>query len=248
MIITIAAQKGGVSKTTTAAAIAQAMASKGRRSLLVDLDPQRSASLIYGASERTGGSYNLIKGTQPPDELIEHTACGDIIPASVNLAILDIELANRPGRDSFLKAALSPIRSSYDYIVLDTAPGYGTCLIQALVAADKAIIPLICDPHAVQGLYQISETIADVRRLVNPELEVSGVVLTQHQGRTILTRQYEQLIRKRCEELGLRLAETRIRKAIALQEAQALRESLFSYAPKSKPAQDYMALIEELGL
>ncbi|MBR2999856.1 MAG: ParA family protein [Oscillospiraceae bacterium] len=248
MIITIAAQKGGVSKTTSAASIAQAMASRGKRSLLVDLDPQRSASLIYGASERTGGSYNLIKGAQAPEDLIEHTACGDIIPASVNLAILDIELAGNNERDYLLKRALSPILEKYDCVICDTPPGYGTCLIQALTAADKVLIPLICDPHAVQGLYQITETISDVRRLVNPELEISGVVLTQHQGRTILTRQYEQLIRRRCEELGIRYAETHIRKAIALQEAQALRESLYTYAPKSKPAQDYMALIDELGL
>lgn len=248
MIITIAAQKGGVSKTTTAAAIAQAMISRGRSALVIDLDSQGSASLIYGASEDTNGAYDLITGAHVPEDLIEHTPIGDIIPASPRLDDLDIELAKKPGRDSFLKAALSPILEKYDYIVLDTAPGYGTCLIQALTASDRVIIPLLCDPQALQGLYAVTDTISEVRKYCNPQLEIAGVVLTQYQGRTILTRQYEQFIRETCAEMGIRFAETHIRRAIALQEAQALRESLYTYAPASNPALDYMALIDELGL
>lgn len=244
MILTIAAQKGGVSKTTTAAAMAQAFSFIGKKALLIDLDAQGSASLIYGASaEGSGGSYALIKGTQPAEDLIQETRAGAIIPASRNLANLT---ANKNEINN-LKKALTPIKEKYDFIILDTAPGLGISLMQALTAADSVIIPLLCDPQALQGLHQVNETINDFKRLYNPNLSISSVVLTQYQARATLTKQYEDLIAEQCRAMGLKLANTRIRRAIAIQEAQALRESIYTYAPKSNPAADYMALCEELG-
>lgn len=249
MIITVAAQKGGVSKTTTAAAIAQALAYKGKRTLLIDGDAQGSATLIYGADEAgSGGTYALIKGSARAEDLIQETPAGMIIPASPLLDRLDIELNNKPGRDSFLKAGIEPIKGKFDCIVIDTAPGLGTALVQALTAADMAIIPLLCDPQALQGLHQVTETIEEVRKYCNPGLKIAAVVLTQYQARATLTRQYEELIAEQCQDMGLHLAQTRIRRAIALQEAQASRESLYSYNPKCNPAADYMALCEEIGL
>lgn len=249
MIITVAAQKGGVSKTTTAAAISQALAFKGKRTLLIDGDAQGSASLIYGADEAgTGGTYSLIMGTAPAEALIQETPAGNIIPASPLLDRLDIELNNKPGRDSFLKAGIEPIKGNFDFITIDTAPGLGTALVQALTAADIAIIPLLCDPQALQGLHQVTETIEEVRKYCNPSLKIAAVLLTQYQARATLTRQYEDLIKEQCREMGLYLAETRIRRAIALQEAQASRESLYNYNAKCNPAADYMAFCEEIGL
>lgn len=249
MVIAIAAQKGGVSKTTTAAAIAQALTSKGKTALLLDLDAQGSASLIYGAEEDgSGGTYSVITGEAQAKDLIQTTPAGSIIPASPLLDRLDVELSNKPGRDSFLQAGLDPIKGMFDFIILDTAPGLGTCLVQALTAADIAIIPLLCDPQALQGLHQVAETIDQVKRYCNPALEIAAVVLTQYQARATLTRQYEELIAEQCREMGLYLAKTRIRRAIALQEAQASRESLYSYSPSCNPAKDYMALCEEIGL
>lgn len=249
MIVTVAAQKGGVSKTTTAAAIAQALAFKGRKTLLVDVDAQASASLIYGADEAgTGGSYSLIMGKAPAEGLIQETPAGSIIPASPLLDRLDIELNNKPGRDSFLKAGIEPIKEKFDCIAIDTAPGLGTALVQALTAADIAIIPLLCDPQALQGLHQVTETIEEVKKYCNPSLQIAAVVLTQYQPRATLTRQYEDLIAAQCKEMGLYLAKTRIRRAIALQEAQACRENLYSYNEKCNPAIDYMALCKEIGL
>lgn len=249
MIITIAAQKGGVSKTTTAATISQALTFKGKRTLLIDLDAQGSASLIYGADEGgTGGSYSLIMGKTPGKALIEQTPAGNIIPASPLLDRLDIELNNKPGRDSLLKASLEPLKGDFDFILIDTAPGLGTALVQALTAADMVIIPLLCDPQALQGLHQVKETIEEVKKYCNPALRIAAVVLTQYQARATLTRQYEGLIKEQCQEMGLHFAETRIRQAIAVQEAQASRESLYSYKPNCNPAIDYMALCEEIGL
>lgn len=249
MIVTIAAQKGGVSKTTTAAAIAQALAYKGKSTLLIDLDSQRSASLIYGADEAgTRGTYSLIMGTAKAEDLIQETPAGNIIPGSKDLEGLDVELNRKPGRDSFLKAAIEPIKGKFDCILCDTPPGLGTCLVQALTAADIAIIPLLCDPQALQGLHQIAETIEEVKKYCNPALQIAAVVLTQYQARATLTRQYEDLIREQCREMGLPFAETKIRRAIAIQEAQACRESLYSYNTKCNPAIDYLALCEEIGL
>ena len=249
MIVTIATQKGGTSKTTTAAAIAQALTYKGKSTLLIDVDAQGSASLIYGAEETdTGGSYSLIMGTAKAEDLIQETPAGSIIPGSKDLEGLDVELSNKPGRDSFLKAGIEPIKERFDCITIDTPPGLSTNLVQALTAADIAIIPLLCDPQALQGLHQVTETIEEVKKYCNPSLRIAAVVLTQYQARATLTRQYEDLIAEQCRDMGLYLAETRIRRAIALQEAQACRESLYSYNAKCNPAEDYIALCEEIGL
>lgn len=247
MILTIAAQKGGVSKTTTAAAIAQALDYNGKRSLLIDLDAQQSASLIYGAEEAKG-SYDLVMGTVKAGDLIQNTPAGAIIPGSKDLEGLDVELNRKPGRDSFLKAAIEPIKEEYNCIILDTPPGLGTCLVQALTAADAVIIPLLCDPQALQGLHHIIDTIEDVKKYCNPTLNIAAVLLTQYQARATLTRQYEELIETQCQKMGLPLAKTKIRRAIALQEAQACRESLYNYNAKCNPAIDYLALCEEIGL
>ena len=249
MIVTVACQKGGTAKTTTAAAIAQALTYKGKSTLLIDLDAQRSASLIYGAEEdEAGGSYSLIMGTAKAEDLIQNAPAGSIIPGSKDLEGLDVELNRKPGRDSFLKAGIEPIKERFDCIMLDTPPGLGTCLVQALTAADSVIIPLLCDPQALQGLHQVTETIEEVRKYCNPSLQIAAVVLVQYDKRATLTRQYEDLITEQCREMGLYLAKTRIRRAIALQEAQASRESLYSYNAKCNPAADYMALCEEIGL
>lgn len=248
MVITIAAQKGGVSKTSTAAAIAQGLAWKKKKTLLIDADAQQSATLIYGADGSGGGLYDIITGKARAEDLIQTTPAGSIIPGSWLLDRLDIELNNKPGRDSLLKAGIDPLRAAYNFIVIDTAPGLGTCLIQALTAADCVIIPLLCDPQALAGLHQVTDTINQVRKYCNPALKIAAVVITQYQGRATLTRQYESLIAEQCRDMGLYLAETRIRKGIALQEAQAMRANLFEYAPASNPAADYMALIKELKL
>ena len=249
MIVTVACQKGGTSKTSTCAAIAQALTYKGKSTLLIDLDAQGSASLIYGADEGgTGGTYSLIMGTAQVEDLIKETPAGNIIPASPLLDRLDIELNNKPGRDSFLKAGIEPIKEKFDCIICDSAPGLGTALVQALTAADIVIIPLLCDPQALQGLHQVTETIEEVKKYCNPGLQIAAVLLTQYDKRATLTRQYEDLIAEQCREMGLYLAETRIRRGIALQEAQASRENLYTYNAKCNPAADYMAFCEEIGL
>lgn len=250
MIITVAAQKGGVGKTTTAAALAQALTWKKKKTLLIDADAQGSATLIYGADDSGGGTYDLITGKAKAEDLIQKTPAGAIIPYSPLMDRIGFELNHVKGRDSLLKAAITPIAGAYDFILIDTAPGLGNALIQALTAANSVIIPLLCDPQALSGLHNVYNTIQEVRKKpdLNPGLDVAAVVLTQYNPRATLTRQYEGLITEQCEDMGLYLAKTRIRRGIAIQEAQAMRESLYSYAPKSNPAADYLELIKELKL
>lgn len=247
MILAVASSKGGVGKTTTAAALAQAFADMGRRALLVDCDAQGSASLIYGA-EDTGGLYEALKGRAKAADMVQHTEAGDILPASPQLDGLDVELANKSGRNSLLARSLEPLKGAYEDIVLDTPPGLGTLVIQALIAADKVLVPTMADVQSLSGLEKIAETVADVQESANKSLEVAGVVVTMYDGRTVLAKQYDELLGEVCEQLGLPLAGTHIRRAVAVQEAQALQQSVYEYAGNSKPAQDYKALIAELNL
>lgn len=247
MVIAIAATKGGTGKTTTAAALAQAFADMGRTSLLVDADAQGSASLIYGAEE-SPGLYAALMGGAKASDLVQSTEAGDILPSSPELDGLDLELARDKGRDTLLARALEPLRASYDEIVIDTAPGVSTLLVQALTAADKVLIPVQADTQSLRGLEKLAETVADVQRYTNKRLEVAGVVVTMYDGRTVLAKQYGEMIGEACEQMGIPLASTHIRRAVAVQEAQAMRQSLYQYAPKSNPAVDYRALIEELNL
>lgn len=247
MILAIASSKGGVGKTTTAAALAQAFADMGRRPLLVDCDAQGSASLIYGA-EDTGGLYDVLKGRAKAADMVQSTEAGDILPASPELDGLDVELDRKSGRNGLLARALEPLKGVYTDIVLDTAPGLSTLLIQALVAADKVLIPTMADVQSLSGLEKIAATVEEVRESANPGLEVAGVVVTMYDGRTVLAKQYDELLGEVCEQLGLKLAGTHIHRAVAVQESQAMQQSLYQYAASSKPAADYESLIDELSL
>ena len=246
MILTVCAQKGGTSKTTTASAIAQAFTHLGRKALLVDTDAQGSASLIYGAAP-SPGLYGVMTGQASAEQVVQHRDAGDILPASVELDRLDMMKPGRK-RDFMLTEAIKPLLDVYDDVVIDTAPGMGTLLIQALTAADSALVPLQADSQSLQGLHKIAETIHSVMEANNPHLSVAGIVITRFDGRTRLSRQFDALMREQCQQMGLVLADTHVRASVAVQEAQALRRSLYDYAPKSTTAQDYLRLVEELHL
>lgn len=250
MILAIVGQKGGIGKTTTAAAIAQALEAKSKRNkvLLLDADGQGSASVIYGADPEGLTLYDVIKGTCRASEAIQKTEAGAIIPGSSELYGLDVELQREPGRDFLLAEALADLRKEYSHIIIDTAPGVGTCLIQALTAADGAIIPAVCDAQCYSGLNNTIETVEKVRKYCNKDLKLYGLLLTMYQPRTVLHRQFEELIQEEAKRRKIKVLKTCIRKGVAIQEAQALHKNIITYAPKSKPAEDYAELIKELKL
>lgn len=234
MIITVAVQKGGTGKTTTAAVLAQAAAYKGLRPLAIDLDPQGNLSMALGAQMDTGNSYNMLTGAPAADQ-IQRTAQGvEIIAGSWNLSTI----TSGPGSARRLQEALEPIRGAFDLIIIDTPPTAGELQYNALQASDRLIIPLQADTYNVQSLYQITETARQIQAS-NPKLQIAGIVLTQYDGRSTIARQMQKTIINKAAEAGAPYLGT-IRAAVAVKEAAALRRSLFEYAPRSKPAQDYI--------
>lgn len=243
MIIAIANQKGGVAKTATAQAIATGAAKIGRSSLAIDADPQSNLSYSMGGNSADKGLYELLTGEATPGQIIQHTAQGDIITASPRLAIPIT--GSDPG--GLLRNALKPIKKKYDIITIDCPPALNILLADALIAADTVIIPLTADMYALQGLYQLKESIQDAQK-INSELKIGGVLFTRHSTRTILARDLTEVIKEKCEELDLPVYKTVIREAVAVREAQTQRQNIFEYAPKSNPAKDYMQLIKEMNL
>lgn len=243
MIIAVCNQKGGVGKTATAQAIATGARIAGRRSLAIDADPQGNLSFSMGGNSADMGLYELLTGKATPGQTIQTTAQGDILTASNNLA-LPLKGAE-PGK--LLKKALQPVKKKYDVITIDCPPALNILLANALIAADVVIIPLTADIYALQGLYQLKQSIQDAQK-INPGLKIGGVVFTRHSTRTILARDLTDVIKDKCAELQIPVYKTTISEGVAVREAQLQRQSILEYAPKSRPARDYKRLIEEIGL
>lgn len=239
-VITVAIQKGGTGKTATAAALAQAANLKGRKVLAIDLDPQGNLSYALAADATHPGSFDLLEG-QDAETLPQPVLLGlDVIPASPNLAAVK----SYRGSARRLQAALEPLQQQYDLCIIDTPATTGELQYNALQAADGLIIPLQADPYSLQSLYQIMETV-QIFRHSNPDLKILGYLLTQYDSRSNISRQMKDTIESKAAELHIPFLGA-VRNAVAIREAIALQESLFEYAPKSNPAQDYMQIYEQL--
>lgn len=250
MIIAIADHKGGVGKTTTAAAIAQGLTAihPRKKTLLIDADAQGTASrAVYGASEN-GGLYDLLFEGASAADLIENTEAGAILPYSRALANLDTKTAKNPNRYTMLRDALEEVKQTYDYIIIDTPPGLCVGIMQALAAADAVIIPIGADPEIISSIMQINASIDTIKKGFNPGLKILGAVFTMYDGRAVITRQHEEYITSLCNRLKIPVCKTHIRSGVKVKEAHALKKSLFVYAPKAKPTEDYRSLIKELKL
>ena len=236
-IITAAVIKGGTGKTTTTAALAQAATADGKRVLAVDLDPQANLSFILSADQFKPGAYQFLHG-EDPAHLIQHTEQGlDVIPASPDLATEK----TYPASAKRLQSALAPLREDYDFILIDTPPTMGELTYNALQAATGLLIPLETDSNSLQGLYQIAEIAHQMQSRSNPALVILGVVLTRYDARPKINRYLQEIIEEKGQQIGAPFLAT-IRPGVAIREAQAMQESLYQYAPTSKPAQDYMNL------
>lgn len=246
MIITLCNQKGGSGKTTTAMAIADGARLRGKKTLIVDCDPQANLTYSMGGNENDVGAYELLTGETTPGQTIQKTKRGDIIASSESLALADTstDIDGVYG----LRNVLKPIKGKYDVIVIDTPPTLGTLLINALAASDLVILPLAADVWALQGLYRTLENIKTVQAKYNKGLKVGGVLFTRHSTRTVLARDFEQAIRQKCKEMQVPVFKITIRDGISVREAQAEQANLFKYAPKSNPAIDYSKFLDELGL
>ena len=247
MIIVIANQKGGVGKTTTAINLSAACAFEGKRVMLIDLDPQSNSSLSFIEPERVnGGAFELFTESQKPlEDFIYETPIPNlnIIPARINLAKLESKLIGEIDAIFRLRDRIEPIRDEYDLIFIDTPPTLGLITVNALVAANYVMIPIQSSYFAMEGTDDLLETVEKVRSRPNPELNLLGVLVTLFDRRTALSRDVEGHIRN---VFGPKTFETRISRSVRLEEAPAHKQSIFTYAPKSSGAVEYLNLSKEV--
>ena len=244
-VIAIINQKGGVGKSTTAAALLAGLNKRGYKVLGVDLDPQTNFS--YSIGGRTDSKTilgALLRENEVPDT-IQKTNSGDLIAGSEALAGADGYL-NMTGKEFRLKEALDTISKKYDFIIIDTPPSLGILTVNALTAANRVIIPAQADLFSFQGIEALVKTIDPIKRYFNHDLAISGILITRYSGRALLSRDMKDLLEKLAENLNTVLYKTTIREAIVVKEAQVNKESLFAYAPKANVTADYESFINEL--
>lgn len=238
-VLAVAIQKGGTGKTTTAAVLAQAAAHKGKKVLAIDLDPQGNLTFALGGSGTGGSSFDLLQGTAAAD-VIQQCSGIDVIAANWGLSTI----ASGKGSARRLQAAIEPIKNNYDLIIIDTPPTAGELQYNALQAATGLIIPLQADIYNLQSLYQITDTAKQMQQS-NPNLQIKGFIITKLDNRSTIAKQMQEQIIIAANKENIPYLGS-IRTGIAVQEAAALQQNLFEYAPKSKPASDYLMLLAHL--
>jgi len=245
--IAIFNQKGGVGKTTTNINLGACLALKGKKVLMMDIDPQGNTTTGRGISKKDLKEtiYELIvEDNYDASKAIIHTSINnlDIIPASVDLAGAEVELVEIEGRERRLKGALDRIKDDYDFIFIDCPPSLGLLTINSLTAVDSVLIPIQCEFYALEGVSQLVSTIELVKKKLNPKLEVEGVILSMFDGRTNLSVQVVQEVKK---YFGDKVYSTVIPRNIRLAEAPSFGMAITEYDPKSAGAEAYLDFAKE---
>ena len=245
--IAIFNQKGGVGKTTTNINLAACLAIKGKKVLILDIDPQGNTTSGVGVSKKTleNTVYNILVDEDfDPKEAIINTSVKnlDLIPASVDLAGAEVELVQIEGRERALKNGLDKIKDEYDYIFIDCPPSLGLLTINSLAAVDSVLIPIQCEFYALEGVSQLVSTIDLVKKSLNPSLEIQGVILSMFDGRTNLSAQVVQEVKK---YFGGKVYSTVIPRNVRLAEAPSFGLPITEYDPRSKGAEAYTEFAEE---
>lgn len=246
--IAIANMKGGIGKTTSSLCLTDAFNRRNKKTLLIDLDPQKSASGIYNAQTNNVATLADIMycGTDAMD-CIQHTNLGDIIPS--DSALQDAETQIKADADRFyhLADACESLENSYSFIICDCPPGNGVLLGNALSYVNYVIMPITADKFGIQGMREFTEVMHSYTKRINPSLKILGVVMVKYKGRQNLTKDLENnLLPEIISDMHTKLFNTRIRESVKCQESQALNSSLFSYAPTCTTAIDYEELADEI--
>ncbi|MBQ9993485.1 MAG: ParA family protein [Clostridia bacterium] len=246
-IIAIANQKGGVGKTTTAVNLVSALGERKKKCLIIDMDPQGNATSGLGMTKPAlnESSHELLLGKKPAKELVSETAYDNvsIIAASMDLAGAEIELVDVQMREYKLKAALAPIRNDYDYIIIDCPPSLGLITINALSASDTILVPIQCEYFALEGLSHLTNTIARIKRVYNPQLEIEGVLMTMYDNRLNLTHEVAAQVKK---YFPRQVFKTVIPRSVRLSEATSYGQPINVFDKRNKGAQAYDDLAKEL--
>ena len=245
-VIAIANQKGGVGKTTTAVNLSAWLAEKGKKTLMVDLDPQGNTTSGLGCRVKENNSiYDLMMGRTQLDDCIQKTGVKKLklIGADIRLAGAEVELVSEERRGYYLKTVLGPARDRFDFILIDCPPSLSLLTLNALNAADSVLIPIQCEYYALEGVTSLMSTISRVKKTTNPHLEIEGVLLTMLDGRTNLGLQVVEQVKKHFKK---EVFATTIPRNVRLGEAPSHGEPINIYDPKSTGAIAYRALAKEV--
>ena len=244
-IISVANQKGGVGKTTTAINLSASIALSGKKVLLIDMDPQANASSGVGIDPESKGIYELLLGDASQNEVICSTEIEtlQIIPSRVDLTGAEIELVNKESRETILKSALNGVREKYEFVVIDCPPSLGLLTLNALAVSSSVLIPMQCEYYALQGLSHLLKTLKLVKKSINPDLMVEGILLTMFDSRTLLAAQVKDQVQKYFSDF---LLKTIIPRNVRLSEAPSHGKPIVLYAGRSRGADSYVELAKEI--
>ncbi|MFC4077240.1 ParA family protein [Salinithrix halophila] len=246
-VVAIANQKGGVGKTTTSINLGASLASQGKKTLIVDIDPQGNTTSGLGINKADVKQciYDVLINELPVADVIYPTSVGhlDLVPATIELAGAEIELVQTLSREHRLKRSLQSVRDQYDYILIDCPPSLGVLTINSLTAADAVLIPIQCEFYALEGLGQLLNTVRIVQKHLNKRLEIEGVLLTMYDGRTNLSIQVMDEVKKYFQQ---KVYHTVIPRNVRLSEAPSHGKPILTYDARSRGAECYVELAKEV--